>query len=202
MGFVTGVKPQRLDYVEQTREALLHAAETLFIEDGYRRTSLDAVGAAARFTKGAVYRHFKDKQTLFVAVFERVQTDTMNALLATANRSSNAWQSGIDALTSYLEACTSTRYRRIVLEEGPAVLGWARWRDLDRQFTGPFLDLLLEALMNQGVLRRYPVDLLARLCCAAVGEGALAITNAADPVSVRQQTIDILLGMMSGLHAE
>jgi AcrR family transcriptional regulator len=197
---MTEVKPQRLDYAEQTRQALLQAAEELFIEDGYRRTSLDAVGAAAGFTKGAVYRHFKDKQTLFVAVFERVETDTMTTLLSEAGQTGDAWQSGMNAMASYLEACTANRYRRIVLEEGPTVLGWTRWRELDRRFTAQFLDRLLEDLMDKGALPRYPVDLLARLCCAVIGEGALAIAGTADPHETRQQTLAILTKLMSGLR--
>src|SRR5690606_5885837 len=81
MRIVSDVKPQRLQYVEQTKESLIEAAERLFIAEGYQRTTLDAVGAAARFTKGAVYRHFKDKRSLFEAVFERVAVTTLRDLL-------------------------------------------------------------------------------------------------------------------------
>ncbi|WP_031470518.1 TetR/AcrR family transcriptional regulator [Sciscionella sediminilitoris] len=197
---MTEVKPQRLDYVEQTRTSVLEAAERLFIEDGYRRTSLDAVGAAARFTKGAVYRHFKDKQTLFEAVFERVETETMAALLAETKRGGDLWGSAIGAMAGYLEACTASRYRRIVLEEGPTVLGWARWRELDRRFTEALLDRLLEDLMNEGHIPRYPVDLLARLCCALIGEAGLAIAATEDPGQAREQTLDILTRLLSGLR--
>jgi AcrR family transcriptional regulator len=197
---MSDVKPQRLDYVEQTRRALLEAAERLFVEGGYHRTSLDAVGAAARFTKGAVYRHFKDKKTLFQAVFERVETETMAALLSEGAQTGDPWHSAMNALARYLEACTAEEYRRIVLEEGPAVFGWTRWRELDRQFTGHLLDRLLEDLMDQGVLPRYPVDLLARLCCAMIGEGARTIVGADDPEQTRQHTLDILTRLLSGLR--
>lgn len=194
------VKPQRRDYVEQTRQSLLQAAEELFIEQGYRLTSLDAVGAAARFTKGAVYRHFKDKQTLFAAVFERVEIDTMNALLSDTEQEGEIWESGMNALARYLEVCTAERYRRIVLEEGPAVLGWPRWRELDRRFAGSYLDRLLEELMERGALPHYPVDLLSRLCCSLIGEGAFAVADSSDPAETRQQVLTILSRMVVGLR--
>ncbi|MFI7671980.1 TetR/AcrR family transcriptional regulator [Nocardia sp. NPDC049526] len=194
------VKPQRLEYVEQTRQALVAAAERLFVEDGYRQTSMDAVGAAARFTKGAVYRHFKDKQTLFEAVFERVQTDTATTLLANAPSADDAWQWGLDAVAKYLQACTETRYRRIVLEEGPAVLGWSRWRELDQQYAGRLLELVLSELMDKQLLPRYPADLLARLCCAIIGEAARTIADAEAPDAVREQTLAILTKLLTGLR--
>lgn len=200
MSIVSDVKPQRLDYVEQTRQALVEAAERLFVEDGYHRTSLDAVAATARFTKGAVYRHFKDKQSLFEAVFIRVQTDTATTLLADAPTADDAWQWGLDAVAMYLQASTETRYRRIVLEEGPAVLGWSKWRELDQQYAGHLLEQVLIELMNKQVLPHYPADLLARLCCAVIGEGARTIADAEAPDAVREQTLAIVTKLLAGLR--
>ncbi len=56
---------------EATTTALVDAARELFAHDGYAATSLDAVAAKARVTKGAVYHHFQGKQQLFEAVFAR-----------------------------------------------------------------------------------------------------------------------------------
>ncbi|MEV5840267.1 TetR/AcrR family transcriptional regulator [Nocardia sp. NPDC052112] len=197
---MSDVKPQRLDYVEQTRQALVEAAERLFTENGYHRTSLDAVGAAARFTKGAVYRHFKDKQSLFEAVFIRVQTDTATTLLADTPTTGDAWQWGLDTVAKYLQACTQTRYRRIVLEEGPAVLGWSRWRELDQQYAGHLLEQVLIELMNKQVLPHYPAHPLARLCCALIAEAALTITDTNTPDTTREQTLAILTKLLTGLR--
>ncbi|MEV5840261.1 TetR/AcrR family transcriptional regulator [Nocardia sp. NPDC052112] len=198
---MSDVKPQRLDYVEQTRQALVEAAERLFTANGYHRTSLDAVGAAARFTKGAVYRHFKDKQSLFEAVFIRVHTDTATTLLTGAPAVDDPWQWGLDTVAEYLQACTQTRYRRIVLEEGPAVLGWSRWRELDQQYAGRILEQVLVELMNKQVLPHYPAHLLARLCCTLIGEAALTIADTNTPDTTREQTLAILTKLLTGLRA-
>src|ERR1700751_780201 len=47
------------------RRAILDAATTLFLRDGYLATSMDQIAAAASVSKQTVYKQFADKQTLF-----------------------------------------------------------------------------------------------------------------------------------------
>jgi AcrR family transcriptional regulator len=197
---VSDVKPQRLEYVEQTRDALLTAAEQLFVTRGYAATSIDAVATEARFTKGAVYRHFSDKRALFTAVFERVEIDMMAALAGQLSDGEVSWETATKALSIYLDACTDHRFRRIVLEEAPAVLGWQTWRELDQQYTGDLLRQILSGLMDAGEIPRQPVDLAARLCCATVGEGALAIAQSDSPEETKDQIVLVLARMFAGLR--
>jgi len=56
-----------------TREALLDAAEEMFIQHGVARTSLEQIARQAGMTRGAVYWHFKNKADLFIAMLERVR---------------------------------------------------------------------------------------------------------------------------------
>jgi AcrR family transcriptional regulator len=58
---------------ERTREALLDAAEQVFLERGVSRATLDEVARAAGVTRGAVYWHFRDKLDLFLAIDERAR---------------------------------------------------------------------------------------------------------------------------------
>lgn len=196
---VSVVKPRRREYVEQTRIELVAAAEDLFCRDGFHNTSLDAVAAAARFTKGAVYRHFADKRALFVAVFERVQLDAMASLPKTED-AADPWQAAMSALEAFLDVCTAPRYRRIVLEEGPAVLGWSGWRELDERFAGQLLEQLLTALMDAGEIAVQPRRDLARLCCAVVGEAVLLLAESDDPSATKTQVLKSLGDMFGGLR--
>jgi AcrR family transcriptional regulator len=50
------------------RQVILDAGRRLFLEKGYTGTSMDEVAAVAAVSKVTVYKHFSDKQTLFVAV--------------------------------------------------------------------------------------------------------------------------------------
>lgn len=53
-----------------TRRHLLDAAATVFARDGFHGATLDAVAAAAGFTKGAVYSNWRSKDDLFVALLD------------------------------------------------------------------------------------------------------------------------------------
>lgn len=60
------------DEAEQTRNAILDAAEKVFYAHGVARTTLEQIATTANVTRGAVYWHFKDKSELCQAMFERV----------------------------------------------------------------------------------------------------------------------------------
>lgn len=66
----------------ETRRLLLDAARTIFVRDGYERAQIDAIAAAAGRTKGAVYGHFKDKEDLFLALFEERSKKEMESVAA------------------------------------------------------------------------------------------------------------------------
>ena len=66
---------RRAAYSASTKRALVDVAEGLFAEKGYAATSLDAIVAGARVTKGALYHHYSGKQALFEAVFRQVEED-------------------------------------------------------------------------------------------------------------------------------
>jgi TetR/AcrR family transcriptional regulator, acrAB operon repressor len=72
---------------QQTREALLDAAELLFSQHGVARTSLQDIAKAAGVTRGAVYWHFDDKAGLFNAMMARTtqpMEDTLKSIDANA----------------------------------------------------------------------------------------------------------------------
>ncbi|MFA1549088.1 TetR/AcrR family transcriptional regulator [Actinomadura chokoriensis] len=69
-----GPRPRRRRR-EQTRTALLTAAEHLWAERGIHGASLDDIAAAAGLTKGAVYSNFAGKADLLLALMERITSD-------------------------------------------------------------------------------------------------------------------------------
>ena len=58
---------------EQTRCALLAAAEQLFLEQGVAHTTLEQIARAAGVTRGALYWHFENKAHRFHAMLEQVR---------------------------------------------------------------------------------------------------------------------------------
>lgn len=57
---------------QETRNAILDAAEAVFQERGVSHTSLAEIAAAAGVTRGAIYWHFANKADLFDAMIQRV----------------------------------------------------------------------------------------------------------------------------------
>lgn len=70
MGAVTGVPSQA------KRQAILDAATAAFLRSGYA-TSVDDIAAAAGVGKQTVYRHFGDKQALFLAALSAARTSVV-----------------------------------------------------------------------------------------------------------------------------
>ena len=68
---------RRQQYSASTKRALIEVATAQFSEHGYGGTSLDAIVAGARVTKGALYHHFSGKQGVFEAVFAKVEDDAV-----------------------------------------------------------------------------------------------------------------------------
>ena len=61
------------EQAEQTRCAILAAAETLFLERGVAHTSLEHIARQAGVTRGAVYWHFENKAHLFHEMLSQVR---------------------------------------------------------------------------------------------------------------------------------
>jgi AcrR family transcriptional regulator len=58
---------------ELTKQKILDAAIQLFSRKGFRSTSLSDLVQATGLTKGALYHHFKNKDSLFYAVLENLR---------------------------------------------------------------------------------------------------------------------------------
>lgn len=54
-----------------TRRALLAAARRMFARDGFEACRIEDIAAAAGYTRGAFYAHFRTKEDLFFAIFEQ-----------------------------------------------------------------------------------------------------------------------------------
>ncbi len=65
---------------EASVEGLLMAARALFVSQGYRHTTVDAIAEAAHLTKGAVYFYFRNKEALLSALLDRIETVVLGGM--------------------------------------------------------------------------------------------------------------------------
>lgn len=177
MESMDGIRTRREEYAAATRQALLEASERLFVEQGYFATSVDQIAQEARVTRGAVYHHFTSKTLLFEALFEHVEEENTRAINR-ASASGAEVERAVAAMNTFLRRCAEPAYQRIVMQEGPVVLGIERWRELDEKYTLGLVRAHLEGLMDVGYLAPVPLHLLTRVLLAALHEAAGHVAEA------------------------
>jgi AcrR family transcriptional regulator len=67
---------------ERKRRAIVEAATILFLENGYRGTSMEQIATVARVSKQTVYKHFSDKEALFNAIVTVTVNDASDTVAA------------------------------------------------------------------------------------------------------------------------
>ena len=78
----------------KTKEYLMLAALDTFYQKGIARTSLNEIAQAAGVTRGALYWHFKNKEDLFDALFQRICDDIESCIKEDSNNNNEqAWPS-------------------------------------------------------------------------------------------------------------
>ncbi|OBI79595.1 TetR/AcrR family transcriptional regulator [Mycobacterium asiaticum] len=197
-------KARRAQQAEATRTALVSAARRLFVEKGYHRTGTEEVVAEARVgTRGALYHHFADKQALFEAVFIAVEEDlVMAAAQSLADPADGALNQLHQGLIGFLDASLAPHVQQILLIDGPAVLGWSRWRELESVYGLGAIRAMLERAIEEGdIAPGRPVDVLAHILLAAANETALFIANAPDQQAARDAGVQALDLLLDGLRA-
>ncbi|WP_312366940.1 TetR/AcrR family transcriptional regulator [Ensifer sp.] len=185
---------------EATRSAVIRAATTLFGTVGFAATTVDQIAGEARVAKGAVYHHFANKEAIFAAVFE-VTSREVAARVAAAGRLAVDPLKGISEGTrTYFEICTDGGpIGRIILTDGPAVLGWRVWRDIDRQHFGAMVPAALAAAMKTGLVDSQPIEPLSALLLGAVTEAAFVCANSHAPEKAIEAFISALDALLQGL---
>ena len=172
------VKSRRELYSEATRAALLDEATTLFAERGYAGTSLEDVASASRVTRGAVYHHFASKQALFEAVLD-LQEERATTEIVAAAAAANPWDAAMLALDAYLTHCCDPVYGRLVWLEGPAALGWHRWRECEKKYSYGLVEQFIRDLVDGGYVDGRAFDSLVQFSFWMLGGAGLAVAEAA-----------------------
>jgi AcrR family transcriptional regulator len=181
-----------------TRAKLVRAARTLFARNGYAGVSTEEIVRRAGVTRGALYHQFPAKEDLFMAVYEEVErelTQRSAGLLGEVGSPFAALRGGVRA---FLEACQAPEVQRIVLIDGPAVLGWERWREVaERHGLGLIEGVVAEAIAA-GEIEPLAVAPLAHLLMGALDEAVLLVARHPEAIEEVARTLERLV---DGLRA-
>lgn len=132
----------------ETRKKLIEVARRAFAEYGYTDTSMDKLTAEAGLTRGALYHHFGDKRGLFAAVVDQIDSQMAEYAQQHLEQPDDLWEGLLLEGQTYIQNALNPEFQRIVLRDGPAVLGDpAHWPSQNRclQSTRECVEQLLTA---------------------------------------------------------
>jgi AcrR family transcriptional regulator len=178
---------------DQTRRDLVDAGRALFVEKGYFNTSIgELVATSGVGTRGAFYHHFKDKAELFRSVFEEVERDLTLRSLASPPPGGDTWERLSAGLHGFLESALEPEVQRVMLLDGPVVLGWKDLRAIQEGNSIALINEMVRGAITEGVIEDQPVSELTHMVVAAVEEGALLVAHAANPSRARRRAAKVL----------
>jgi AcrR family transcriptional regulator len=189
----------RDEQVAQTRAALLEAGRTLFGRQGYAATSVEDLAREARVTTGALYHHFPTKTALFETVFEQVHVDLLTRSAGAASQAPDEIAALAIGFEAFLDDMLDPDLQRILVTDAPAVLGLARFTELDERFAFTVIAAELRAAADAGRLRADDPDTLARLLLGALTRGSMLIAQSPAPREARDAVVASLRLLLSGL---
>jgi AcrR family transcriptional regulator len=164
-----------------TRAKLIRAARRLFARDGYAAVGTEEIVRRAGVTRGALYHQFADKQDLFLAVYEQVEQQLTERVAATLGEVSSPFAALRAGIRVFLDACRTPEVQRIVLTDGPAVLGWEIWREVAERNGLGLIEAVVGAAIDAGEIDELPRSAVAHLLMGALDEAALLVVR--DPES-------------------
>ena len=191
----------RAETMEENRAKLIAAGRRAFADKGYAAASMDELTAEVGLTRGALYHNFGDKKGLLAAVVDQIDGEMAARAQAVGARMADDWAGLLAEGTAYIEMSLDPDVQRIVLLDGPAVLGDpSKWPSQDSclQVTRRTLD----RLMATGVVKPVDAEAAARLLSGAALNAALWVAASDDAAHVLPKAIEAFQALATGLLAE
>jgi AcrR family transcriptional regulator len=189
---------RRVETMEENRIKLIAAARKAFAEKGYSAASMDELTAEVGLTRGALYHNFGDKRGLLAAVVDQIDSEMASRAQEIGARAGDDWQGLLAEGTAYIEMALDPEVQRIVLLDGPAVLGDpSQWPS-----QGSCLQVTkraVERLIAQGTLKPLDAEAAARLLSGAALNAALWIAASDNPKNVLPKAVEAFRCLATGL---
>ncbi len=185
------------DRTEATRAKLIAAARRLFVENSYAGAGTPEIAKAAGVTRGALYHHFADKEALLRAVIEQEAAAVAEQVERESADASDAVEALLSGGRAYLSAMKSPGRTRLMLIDGPAVLGSAEADRIDDLHGKRTLRKGLQHAISSGAFKPLPLDALTAILSAAFDRAALSIAQGAK----EDEQMEVLAALLEGLRS-
>lgn len=191
------VKP-RSESMRENRAKLILAGRQAFAEVGYADASMDELTARVGLTRGALYKNFGDKRGLLAAVVDQIDTEMAARARDIGARAGDDWQALLAEGAAYIEMALDPEVQRIVLLDGPAVLGdpslWPSQNSCLKVTRST-----LERLMAKGILKPLDAEAAARLISGAALNAALWVAASEHSQAVLPKAVEAFRALAEGL---
>jgi AcrR family transcriptional regulator len=157
-------------------------------------------GSGGRVTKGGPYHHYQGKLDLFQAVFDRCESDAVKRINSDVRRKKDPWDKALTAVASFLEVCQEPAYRRIVMQEGPVVLGFDRWRESEERSTYGLVHDLVHRVLRQYDIEGTLLETFTRIFYGAMSSAGIVVSEAEDPEQSSREVSTVISLMLAGLR--
>lgn len=191
---------RRLAMMEENRIKLIGAARKAFGRKGYAAASMDELTADVGLTRGALYNIFGDKQGLLAAVVHQIDSEMAARAKEIGARAGDGWNGLLAEGTAYIEMSLDPEVQRIVLLDGPAVLGDpSQWPSQSNclQVT----HAKVTRLIAEEILKPVDAEAAARLLGSMAFDAALWVAASREPKDVLPKAIEAFRALASGLLA-
>lgn len=186
---------------QTTRAVLVETARKLFGSTGFAGTSIESVLEASGVSRGALYHHFDSKDSLFEAVLDVVEAEVARKVIDAASKERDPVGAVLSGCLGFLATARDEDVRQIVLTDAPAVVGWARWREIDARHAFGHLRLGVAAAAETGAIDPADVDVVAHMLLASLLELALLVAQAEQPrraIKDAQRAMTLLIERLLG----
>jgi len=191
----------RAAMMQETRAKLLAAGRKAFAEKGFAGAYMDDFTAQAGLTRGALYHNFGDKRGLFAAVVDEIDSAMAAQAQEAGKRAGGGWRGLLAEGAAYIEMALRPEVQRIVLLDGPSVLGDpSQWPSQNRCLQATIATL--NDLAAHGAIKPVDIEALARLLNGIALNAALWVAASDDPRATLGKAIAAFECLASGVVAK
>ncbi|MEM1435644.1 MAG: TetR/AcrR family transcriptional regulator [Pseudomonadota bacterium] len=169
---------------EATRSNIISAARECFVSDGYENTRTETILDLAGVSRGAMYHHFSSKRDVFEAVYIALVEETIAHALRTGAAGDSPLEELLAACSAWLSFVRKPEVAKILLDQGPKVLGWKKARDIEAESSLAPMRSSLERAYKAGEIDVPSVAVAASLINALLAEAALISAYGKPRVSI------------------
>ena len=181
----------------ETRKKLIQVARQAFATLGYAETSMDKLTAEAGLTRGALYHHFGDKRGLFAAVVDQIDSEMAASSKQYVEENNDLWEGLMLEGRTYIQNALNPEFQRIVLRDGPAVLGDpAHWPSQNKCLQSTCV--CIEQLLQDGRIKSVDAMAAAVLLNGAAMNAALWVASSENSEDALPQALQAFELFASG----